>query len=116
MLRKAKDKKITVLHEMFNGKGDFTQYHIITQDEMNGVGRLFADCSLDVGGVVGSHTHHGDSEVCYFISGKGRVTDDTEVIEVGPGDVNYCPDGHLHKIENIGEEPLRYLAIILYTK
>ena len=104
MLKKAKQLGVSVLKNMFDGKGTFTQHHIITKEEMGNTGRLFADCTLEVGGVVGGHTHHGDNEVCYFLSGHGRVTDDKDSVEVGAGDVNYCLDGHYHKIENIGDE------------
>lgn len=116
MFRYKEDREITVLKDMFGGTGSFTQNHIILKEELGGLGRLFADCTLEIGGCVGGHTHHGDSEICYFLSGKGRVTDDDQVVEVGPGDVNYCLDGHYHKVENIGDEPLRYIAVILYTK
>lgn len=115
MLRKKNARKITDFKNMFNGSGIFHQQHVLTKEEMEDHGRLFADCNLSVGGCVGGHVHHGDCEVCYFLSGKGRVTDDEAVYEVEAGDTNFVKDGHYHKIENIGDEELRYIALILYT-
>ncbi|SRR5574344_1664852 len=114
MIRKSSARTETVLKEMFDGKGEFKQEHILSKDELGHAGRLYADCSLAVGGCVGGHVHKGDREICYFLSGRGRITDDNQIVEVGAGDTNIVFNGHFHKIENIGQEVLRYIVLILY--
>ena len=115
MIRRKDNYNQSILHDMFGGKGDFIQKHILEKEEFNNKGRLFAVCSLPVGGCVGEHTHHGDLEVCYFLSGRGKVIDDGVETQVYPGDTNITLDGHSHKIENIGDGELTYIALILYN-
>ena len=113
---KRKDELSTKLEpNLKGGEGTVRVLNILEQQEMFGLGRLFAISIIPPGASIGKHTHEGDFEVYYILKGRARLNDNGQVAELGPGDVSQCRDGHFHSIENIGEEDLEYLAVILYT-
>ena len=61
------------------------------------------------------HTHEGDNEIFYFLSGTGEYNDNGTIVEVGPGDTTICSDGELHGLKNTGDVPLEFIALILYS-
>jgi putative monooxygenase len=58
---------------------------------------------------VGSHhTHTESEEVLFLISGKARIVlEGVGSWEIGPETAFYSPLGVKHRVENIGDEPLR---------
>jgi len=68
--------------------------------------------TLRPGSSTGLHTHNGNSEVIYIISGEAtfHYDDTTEVVRVGQ--CHYCPEGHSHYMENLTDHDLVYLAIV----
>jgi mannose-6-phosphate isomerase-like protein (cupin superfamily) len=58
--------------------------------------------------------HHleGSSEVYYILQGRGRMHIDDEEREVGPGDAILIPPGAVQYLENLGDEPIAFLAIV----
>lgn len=116
MIKKHDQLEIAVQHEFRGGKGTVTFEHFMNQEMANGAGRLFAKSTLPPGASIGLHKHEGDCEVYYILEGKGLVNDNGVGVELGPGDINFCPDGGSHSIENIGKEDLVYIAMILFTK
>ena len=75
--------------------------------------RLFNRIVLEKGVSIGEHTHEGETEMFYFISGHGRVLDDGVWRDVEPGDSMTTPSGHSHGVENTGDEPLVLAAVIV---
>ena len=73
----------------------------------------FIDLSvLGPGADIGRHTHEKDNEELYVVvSGRGRMTLDGEVFEVGPGDVILNRPGGTHGLENVGEGELRIVVV-----
>jgi len=61
---------------------------------------------------IGVHTHQGNCEVVYIISGSGKCIDDGVATPVTAGCVNYCPEGHSHSILNTGTEPLVLFGVL----
>jgi len=61
---------------------------------------------------IGLHTHQGNCEIVYVISGSGKCIDDGAEVAVGAGSVNYCPEGHSHSIINTGTEPLVLFGVL----
>lgn len=100
------------------GAGEFGVETILTREQIGQAGRLFVRGTLKPGHSVGMHRHQGDTEICYFLSGKGMVREeDGSEYTVFPGDVNITPSGHAHEIRNFDkEEDLVYLAIVLYLE
>lgn len=100
------------------GSGEFGVETILTREQLGQAGRLFVRGTLKPGHSVGMHRHSGDTEICYFLSGRGVVREeDGSEYTVYPGDVNITPSGHAHEILNMDEnEDLVYLAIVLFLK
>ncbi len=68
--------------------------------------------TLRPGASTGLHTHNGNSEVVYVVSGVATFHFDDSVEEVRVGQVHYCPMGHSHYMENLTDHDLVYLAIV----
>ena len=50
-----------------------------------------------------------------YSKGTGTYNDNGTYVKVGPGDTAICNDGELHGLVNDGDEPLEYIALILYS-
>ena len=68
---------------------------------------------LQPGCEVGEHTHHGNYEVYYFLSGHGTYRSNGETTTVDAGTVTFTGDGESHFLRNDGPEPLEFLALVL---
>ena len=98
-----------------NGNGEAELRLILNgADEMYGKGRLFNHMILAPGRSVGDHTHTGDNEIYYFLKGSGLYNDNGKSVRVFPGDTTVCKDGECHGLVNDGDEPLEFIALILF--
>ncbi len=68
--------------------------------------------TLRPGASTGLHTHEGNSEVIFVISGTATFHYDGETEQVQAGQVHYCPIGHSHYMENLTDLDLVYFAIV----
>ena len=75
--------------------------------------RLFSLIEVKPGEEVDFHTHIGESETFFILSGKGIYNDNGEKVEVTPGMVTFTPSGQGHSIKNTGDEMLSFIALIL---
>ena len=89
--------------EMRGGTGTVIVKDLLAPEELSGHGRLFAENVVPPGASIGLHLHERETE--WY---------DTRH-EVGPGDLTVVHDGHRHGIENTGDEPLLFIALILFT-
>ena len=114
MIRK-KEEQAVEFKCIRNGNGE-AELHKITESEkeLYGKGRMFNHMILAPGRSIGEHTHTGDNEIFYFISGTGTYNDNGTIVTVHPGDTTICNDGELHGLVNTGDEPLEFIALILY--
>jgi len=76
---------------------------------------------LQPGGVREPHTHPNANQLDFCISGKGVVgivgpEGETHYLELGPGDISFVPQGYLHWIENVGDEPLSFLVVLSHEE
>ncbi len=99
--------------DMMGGKGQVELQHVLEKEDAYGAGRNFTINTLAPGCSIGYHQHKGEFEVYYVLEGVGQVVDDGEIYLLRQGDMMQCRDGGSHSIENVGEEPLRVLALIL---
>ncbi len=104
--------------QMRGGKGSVTVRHLMSREPVNGEGmppnaRLFAMLTLPPGASIGEHTHEGEAELFYFLSGEGVVNDDGIGRMVSAGDSAVTMSGHSHSVENTGSEDLVILAAIV---
>ena len=72
--------------------------------------------TLPVGSSIGLHTHTGNCEVIYILSGSGQCIDDDTQYPVAAGMCHYCPEGHTHSIVNTGDTPLELLGVLPHVK
>ncbi len=101
---------------MYEGAGEVQMKKLLRgEEELCDKGRLFAKLTLPVGGEVGRHVHKGEFEIFYVVSGTGIFYDNGTECACAAGDVLYTQDGEEHGLRNTGEEPLEFLALILYV-
>lgn len=98
------------------GRGHIESFPILSEEEMRGAGRVCAMMTLQPGCEVGLHQHVNDWEVFHFLSGSGIYTMGDEQVRVSAGDVAFVDDGEAHALYNDSDEPMQYLALVLYTK
>jgi mannose-6-phosphate isomerase-like protein (cupin superfamily) len=96
--------------------GNFTFTPFFSQDEipkgMNEMGIL----RIAPGEECGIHSHFGESDTYYILSGIGQYVDNEgNVFIVKTGDVTCCYDGEKHALLNRGNEELVAVAIIPKT-
>ena len=61
---------------------------------------------------IGLHTHVGNCEVIYVLSGSGDCLYDDTVYPVKAGSILYCPEHHSHAVRNTGEETMELLGVL----
>ena len=64
------------------------------------------------GASIGRHTHETNSEIMYIVSGTATFTVGDTVETVQAGHCHYCPKGGTHMLQNRGEEPLVFFAVV----
>ncbi|HEY5586280.1 MAG TPA: cupin domain-containing protein [Ruminiclostridium sp.] len=102
------------LENMRGGKGAVTIKHLLKADEMLGKGRLFTENTISVGSSIGLHPHEGEVEAYYFTQGSGIYHNNDQKLEVKAGDLTLVDDHNSHGLENTGEVPLVFIALILF--
>ena len=99
-------------------RGKRYMYHVLTKEELNGHGRLYARVVLPAGSSVGWHQHVHDTEPYYILSGEGDFyegnSENGERIKtrVHAGDVCVIDVGQWHSIENNSDGNLEFMALI----
>jgi len=115
MIKRKQDMQKEVREKMRGGKGQAEILHIFRKEEMQARMRLHARMRLEPGSSIGYHTHEGEEEVFYILSGTGQVSDSGAITTVGPGDAVLTGGGGGHAIENTGTEPLEFIATIFVS-
>ena len=115
-IRKMQEEP-TILEHFKGGEGHLEKYSILNgAEEMYNKGRVFDRIVLQPGCEIGRHTHTGDIEVMYIISGHGKCMNGDMEEEIGPGSVIYVDDGDDHHMWTVGDEPMIFVALVLFTK
>ena len=60
---------------------------------------------------IGYHRHEVHEEICYVLSGKGRVTIEGSTLEIAPGDAIACRVGEAHGFYNHSPSDLELMVI-----
>ncbi len=115
MIRKKSEQPI-VFCSVRGGIGEAEQRKIaVSDEELYGKGRVFNHIFLAPGNSIGEHTHQGDEEIYYVLSGSGTYFDNGEYVKIHAGDTTICRDGEAHGLVNDGDAPLEMIALILYV-
>lgn len=69
-----------------------------------------AEATLAPGKSTTEHYHPLAEEIYLILQGQARMRVEGQEAEMGPGDSVVIPNGHNHKIWNIGTEPLVFLC------
>lgn len=110
MVRKTKNE---TRENLRGGKGKIGFEHIVSEEELNGHGTMYAKLVFEPHSSIGRHQHVGCTEPYYILSGKAVFEDnDGTKTEVGAGDVCTIKCGEYHGIENPYEEPMVMMALI----
>jgi mannose-6-phosphate isomerase-like protein (cupin superfamily) len=66
----------------------------------------------EVGSQIPDHVHEESEELLFLISGHAKIViDGIGEWEIGPETAFYSPIGVKHRVENIGDEPLRLVWV-----
>jgi mannose-6-phosphate isomerase-like protein (cupin superfamily) len=66
----------------------------------------------EVGSMIPDHVHEESEEVLFLISGRAKIVIEGEgEWEIGPETAFYSPIGKKHRLENIGNEPLKVVWV-----
>jgi len=116
MIRRKAERPVNVSDNRYGGAGRGGMAAILNgQEELGGKGRLFSHITLRPGCGIGVHSHEGEWEAFYILSGQAQLTDGGQVHTLAAGDVHLCPAGHSHGVHNAGTETLEMVALILYA-
>ena len=64
------------------------------------------------GASVGMHRHETSSEIIFLLTGQAKSICDGQEELLSPGDCHYCPKGSEHCLINVGEEDVRFYAVV----
>lgn len=102
-----------IVKNMCGGAGEVEINHILSDKEMHGNCRLYAEVTIRPGSELGYHEHHGESETYYIVSGEGDYDDNGVSRRVKAGDVTFTPDGKGHALKPTGDEAIVFMALII---
>ncbi|MGB0409230.1 MAG: cupin domain-containing protein [Opitutales bacterium] len=70
---------------------------------------------LEPGASIGNHSHEGDEDFYYCLSGIGIVIDNGEEQPFAPGTLQITRSGETQALRNTGESELVFLAALVAT-
>lgn len=70
---------------------------------------------LEAGASVGTHSHHGEEDFYFCLSGEGIVVDDGKEHPFTPGTLQITRDGETQAIRNTGMTELVFLGALVAT-
>ena len=114
MITRYEDRQIERKDNFKGGEGYLVNRVILPADGMYGKGRIFNTVTLEKNCEIGWHIHEGDGETFLILSGEGEFNDNGTVTTVRAGDVCFTGDGEGHSLKNLRDEPLEYVALVLY--
>lgn len=113
MTTKNGERKILRNENMCGGRGYVIIERLLSEKELNGKCGLYAKVTIEKDCSLGYHEHHGETETYFLLSGSGVYNDNGTNVPATAGDVFFCEDGCGHGLENTGEEPIVFMALII---
>lgn len=112
MIIKKSEMKYETRKEMRGGPGEVEILHMIDPASMTNA-RLMAELTLAPGSGIGPHRHDKETEYYIITEGSGIVIEDDGKKNVSKGDIVITGNGQSHSIENTGDGPLKFIAVII---
>lgn len=112
MIIKKSEMKHDIRKEMRGGHGEVEMLHLVDSESMVNA-RLLAELTLAPGSGVGYHQHDKETEYYIITEGSGTVVEDDGKKDVRKGDVVITGNGQSHSIQNTGNTPLKFIAVII---
>lgn len=110
MVRKTQTE---IKHGLRGGNGEVEIHHIVSKEELNGHGSMYALVRLKPGCSIGWHQHVDNTEPYFILEGQGTFIDsDGSRVAVGPGDVCVIEVGQSHAMENNSDRDLVFMALV----
>ena len=113
MIRKKEEVRVRNVANAQKGKGSVAFHDWLLPEEAKGHGRVFSKVVIGPGCSIGYHQHQKEFEAYYVLEGTALVRDGEEEVILHPGDMNLCPDGCWHGVENVGDTDLVLIALIM---
>lgn len=115
MIVRAAERAAEENANMRGGDGTVVR-HVCALPRMPENAKLFQEIVLNPGCSIGLHSHSGEYEIFYFMTGEITLHDNGEEKLMHPGDFSICYDGETHGIANYTQEPASVFAAIIKTK
>ena len=116
MITRKDEHKIDVSENVFGGTGEVSFMRMIQKpDELYNKGRVFSVTTLPKGSEIGWHVHNGDGEFYHILSGQAEYSENGKIVTLCAGDTAFCPDGEGHYIKNNCDEPVVFIALVIYN-
>lgn len=116
MITRKDEQKTDTAHNLFGGNGEISFTRIIQMpEELYNKGRVFSITTLPKGSELGWHIHKGDGEYYHILSGEAEYSDNGNTVTLHAGDTAFCPDGEGHSIKNNCDEPVVFIALVIYN-
>lgn len=103
-----------IIKNMCGGDGEVIITHILGEKELKDKCGLYARVTINPGSSLGYHEHHNEAETYFILSGEAEYDDNGTKRTVKAGDVTYTPDGCGHALKPIGDEPVVFMALIIF--
>lgn len=116
MYTKKENLEVVVKTNLMGGKGDIVCRNFLKTEDAVGAGRMFSIVTIQPGDSIGYHRHEGEYEVYYVLEGTAKIVDDGEEYLLHAEDMMQCKNGSSHSVENVGDGPLKMVALILFVK
>jgi len=115
MVKRNSSYEVQISENMRGGDGPVKLEHLLSGEELNNKGRLFAKISLEPGCSIGFHIHENEMESYTILCGEAEYDDNGETVKLYPGDTTHTPAGEGHAIKNTGNTTLEFIALILFV-
>lgn len=114
-IKRADERTHFVQENAAGGPGHMITTQVIDSDEeLLNKGRLFKENILEKNCGVGYHVHDGDAEIYVIQSGEAEYNDNGVIKTLRKGDVTFTAPGEGHSLTNKNDEPVKFIALIVY--